>query len=454
MKIALIGAGSQSFGRGTITDLLLSQVLNDEPMQIALMDIEPRHLPRPEAFGRKAAERLKRNATVFATTDLDRALDGADFAVSAIEVERFLYWTQDFHTPRKYGFKQIFGENGGPGGAFHALRNMGPMVHIARRMEALCPKATLLNYTNPESKLCEAITRLTSIRTVGLCHGVFMGRAQIAAFLGMKTDELETVACGINHFTWFQTIRHRQTGEDLYPRLRERERQADPLADWDDLALSRACLRIYGLWPSPGANHIGEYMRWAHEMLASPALQYYYDPLDGHPWQTGRVPNFVYSLGHKPTHIPMFPETKPVAATPEPEVLPANAELKPSGELGVSIMESLARGVRNELPAVVVPNRGCVPGLDDESVIEMPAVADGGGLHFKAMAPLPDAVTAMIRTQASIQKLLVEAYAENSRMKLLQALLLDPTVDSYRNAVNLINEMCELQKCILPPMTW
>jgi len=67
---------------------------------------------------------------------------------------------------------------------------------------------------------------------------------------------------------------------------------------------------------------------------------------------------------------------------------------------------------------------------------------------------LPEAITAILRTQASIQKLLVEAYAEGSRRKLLQALLLDPTAHSYRNAVALINEMCELQKDLLPTMTW
>ena len=69
---------------------------------------------------------------------------------------------------------------------------------------------------------------------------------------------------------------------------------------------------------------------------------------------------------------------------------------------------------------------------------------------MQKMAALPEAITAMLRLQGSIQKLLVEAYAEESRRKLLQALLLDPTAHSYRSAVALINEMCKLQKDILP----
>jgi len=60
----------------------------------------------------------------------------------------------------------------------------------------------------------------------------------------------------------------------------------------------------------------------------------------------------------------------------------------------------------------------------------------------------------MISTQGAIHQLLIEAYQEQSRNKLLQAMLLDPTVSNYNNAVALINEMCERQKEILPPLHW
>jgi len=103
---------------------------------------------------------------------------------------------------------------------------------------------------------------------------------------------------------------------------------------------------------------------------------------------------------------------------------------------------------------VIVPNQGLIPGIDDDIAVEVPAVADQNGVQPCRMERLPEAITAILRTQASIQKLLVEAYAEGSRRKLLQALLLDPTARSYRNAVALINEMCELQKELLPTMTW
>jgi len=128
IKSAIVGAGSLSFGPCTIQDILLSNALCDAGVELVLMDTVAEHLPEREKVARHVAEKLDRTASVSCTCDLDQALAGADYVVAAIEVNRWLYWSQDFHVPRQYGFMQIYGENGGPGGLFHALRNMGPML--------------------------------------------------------------------------------------------------------------------------------------------------------------------------------------------------------------------------------------------------------------------------------------------------------------------------------------
>ncbi len=455
LKIVLVGAGSREFGPATIRDILLSDALCAEDLEIALMDVSEAELPATQQYAEAVAQRLGRHPRITQTTNLDEALDGADFVVTAIEIKRYYYWAQDFHVPRQHGFRQIYGENGGPGGLFHALRNMGPSLEIARAMERRCPDAWLLNYTNPLTKLCEALTRLSSVRVVGLCHGVFAGMQQLCDFLDLPLRDLEARACGLNHFTWFQTIRHRPTGDDLYPRLREREREAHWLAEWDEIALSRILLRTFGLYPSPGANHIGEYVRWAEEFLGSSLLQFFYDPADGHPWQTGAAPTWLYNLNDHPTDVPLFPDTSlEKVHVGRAERMAAGAEeIQPSGELAIPIMEGVFCGVAHDLDAVNVPNRdGLIPGLPDDAVVEVPATADGDGLHPHRMDPLPEGILALLRTQASINKLLVEAFAEESRNKLLQAVLLEPTAHSYRSAVNLVNEMCDLQSDVLPPL--
>jgi alpha-galactosidase len=444
MRIVLVGAGSRSFGPATLRDIWLSEALVGRGVDVVLVDKAKDALETTLAYAAFLNERLKRTIEVTATTELDEALGGADFVVCAIESSRYLYWAQDFHVPRHFGFRQPYGENGGIGGLFHALRNMGPVVEISRAMERACPTAWLLNYSNPEHKLCEAVTRLTSTPVVGLCHGVFDGRGQIARILDVPLDELETDACGINHFTFFQEVRRRSTGEDLYPRLREIDAEAHELAEWHHLALGRILFRRFGLWPSPASNHYAEYIRWGEEFVAS-ELQFYYDPARGHPWQTGRLPEFVY----EPTGAESGPRWRE-AASPPPRL--EDAPLEASGELGVPIIEAIGLGKTRELAAVNVPNRGAIPGLPDDLVVEVPATADGDGVHARRMAPLPEAIGALIRTQASIHKLLVEAFAEGSRDKLLQAILLEPTVDSYRRAVAMMDEMLRLQADVLPPL--
>ncbi len=478
MKIVLVGAGSREFGPASIRDILLSEPLCDGGIEIALVDIDPSGLPRAHAYAEAVAERLERSATVTSSTRVADALPGADAVILSIEINRYFYWAQDFHVPRAFGFRQIYGENGGPGGLFHALRNMGPTVDVARAMERHCPDAWLVNYTNPLTKLCEAVSRLSDIRTVGLCHGVFHGIEQMARILELPPERLDARASGLNHFSWFESVTDRETGDDLYPRLRERERAADLMHDWDEIALSRILFRVFGRFPSPGANHIGEYIRWAGDFLASSALQFFYDPADGHPWETGEVPTWIYNLGDNPTQTPLFPGERRERARGSREERArdgrqepargirqehegdagtdtqssADAPLSPSGELAVPLLEGVLCGEKRYLDAVNVPNVACIPGLPDGAVVEVPARACASGLHPLTMKPLPEGILALLRTQVSISRLLVDAFASRSRRPLLQALLLDPTTESYRQSVALIDEMCRLQKNVLPEL--
>ncbi|NJK85760.1 MAG: hypothetical protein HC906_07110 [Bacteroidales bacterium] len=152
-KITVIGAGSADFGPLIIHDVFLSDVLANFPIEFMLMDINAKSLKDKVAHCQYLAEKLgRKNIKVSSTTNLHEALNNTNFVITAIEIKRFHYWSMDFHIPRKYGFKQIYGENGGPGGIFHALRNFSPMLEIARTMEQVCPDALLMNFTNPRTK--------------------------------------------------------------------------------------------------------------------------------------------------------------------------------------------------------------------------------------------------------------------------------------------------------------
>lgn len=448
MKVTLIGAGSREFAGKMVRDLLLSEPIAQKGLQIVLMDIAAAPLAEMEGYTRHLVQRLGHAASISSTTDLDAAVAGADFVITAIERDRYHYWSQDFTVPRKYGFSQVYGENGGPGGLFHALRQFGPLLEIARAIERLAPDALFLNFSNPEHKVCEAVSRLTSVKVVGLCHGYFYGVRQIAALLDMPAERLDLPAAGINHFTWFQAVRDKETGEDLYPRLREREHEANWVSDWHEIGLSRLLFRRFGLWPSPSANHIGEYISWADDYVAS-QLQYFHDPADGSPWREGAAtPEWYYEI--------RFADTDRAFRAPHPSTsLEASLEDQPvesSEELAIPIIEWAACGVERDLPAVNVPNRGAIPGLPDDMVVEVPARVEQGTLVPLRMEPLPTGILAMVQLQGAIHQLLVEAYVEQSKAKLLQAILLDPIVDNHNRAVAMLDEFLALQGDVLPPL--
>ena len=324
LKIAIIGAGSVSFCPTTVSDILRNESIKAADLKISLMDINQEALDISNEFCMKLKDIYKPDAVIEATLDLRGALAGADFVVTAIEKERYFYWSQDFHIPRKYGFRQIYGENGGPGGMFHTLRNLRPMLEIARMMEEVCPDAYLLNYTNPEAKLVGMISKATKIKVVGLCHGEQMGVNQAAKILEMDKEELETEVSGLNHFGVLTKLVEKKTGRDLYPLLREKEFQMEKLALWDELALSRILLRVYGVWVYPGANHIGEYLAWSDQFLASAQMQYFYDPMTEKPWSdiSNEPLEFIYSIGGRSWEKEMFKNEKKegksrVGASPE-----------------------------------------------------------------------------------------------------------------------------------------
>ena len=157
-KIVLIGAGSANFGLGVMGDLLKSQVFAGST--ICLHDINAEALARTEIYGRNHIEAHNLPFTIEATTDRTTALRGADFCIISIEVgNRFELWEQDWHIPQQYGIRQVYGENGGPGGLFHALRIIPPILDICGDIMAICPDAWVLNFSNPMSRICTTVQR-------------------------------------------------------------------------------------------------------------------------------------------------------------------------------------------------------------------------------------------------------------------------------------------------------
>ena len=93
------------------------------------------------------------------------------------------------------------------------MRTLPVLLDFAHGMEELCPNAWLLNFSNPEMRIVLGVNKYTKIRCIGLCHGVFMARDDMARMMGRDRLSIEVYAAGMNHFQWVLSVRDKETGE-------------------------------------------------------------------------------------------------------------------------------------------------------------------------------------------------------------------------------------------------
>lgn len=434
-KIVLIGAGSAQFGFGTMGDLFQSQVLTD--CEIVLHDINPDALQKVLQAGQAFITEHKLSHRLSATTDRANALKNADFCIISIEVgDRFHLWEQDRHIPQQFGIRQVFGENGGPGGLFHSLRIIPPILEICADIERICPDATVFNYSNPMSRICTAVCRkYPELNFIGLCHEIASLKWIVPAILERPYEEIKLRAGGLNHFSVVLSATDKKSGKDLYPDLlakapayldtlpglgelmahqKEHGDGLEALASlsvdaersiWPEREIFRILMSEFKVFPITTDSHLGEYIQWAHDGADLAGI------LD------------FYTFYRK--HL--------LDVTPE-------IQLQLS-ERVVPIMEGIITDARYEEDAVNLPNGGIFPDLPDWLVVEVPAIIDKEGVTAISPGPLPKGFGGLLTNQIAVHDLTAEAAITGSREALKQALLADPVVDVYRNLDALIETM-------------
>lgn len=427
-KIVVIGAGSASFGPAVIQGLLGHPALAG--VQIHLHDVDAEALEGVRAYAARLAAGTDRR--VAAGADRAAALDGADAVILAVAVDREETWRRDRALGRAHGIEH-YAENGGPGALFHAGRNLSLLLPILRDMEARCPGAWLVSYTNPLPRICEAVRTLSTVPCVGVCHqlgfGYSVARVLLADALSVPgapgyrfvwTDEglaaqhalevegealLRIRAAGLNHFTWALEVTERATGRDLYPALREALASGDPGFE----PLTRAVAALFGLFPIPGDCHLCEYLPYTHSPARATWARYDVQMYDL-AWGAAR-------RDHQRAQL---------AAVGAGSAAPVRL---PSERAEAIVAALLGRTDPYHDEALNLPNAGQLEGLDPGTIVETPATVSAGAIDAAPCGALPPAITELLRRQAVITRLTVEGFAAGDRDRLRQALALDPMVD-------------------------
>ena len=418
-KIVFIGASSMSFGLSMLRDIFSSDELRGSTL--TLVGRNAQSLGKMAELAKLLNAKSGAGLIIEQTTDRRAALDGAGFVVNATAIDRNHLWKLDWEVPRKYGIRHTLGENGGPGGLMFTLRTLPLVFDVVREMQELCPQALFLNFSNPENRIILALGKYSPIRALGLCHGIFMGQGDVARILGMPYERVEVWGAGLNHSQCLLQIRDRATGEDLYPLLRAKEKDFDPAF----LSLTRRLFRAFGYWMTCSDDHLGEYLAYGWE-----AGEHGYDFAAD---ERGRG-EFSNTLDRVLAGAPVPPDW-----------------LTPSGERGAAAIGGILHNKKRVLESGIVPNRGTMPNLPYDAAVEVPVMADAAGIHPVSLGPLPDAIAKLLHIQVNVQELAVEAAMRGSKEIALQALLIDPVVNSASAAVKLLDELWEVNRPYIRP---
>jgi alpha-galactosidase len=445
VKIVLVGAGSAQFGFGMLGDIFSCPALAGS--EIALVDIDTEALTRAASTAAAFVKERKLPFTISSSVDRRDVLAKADYVVISIEVgDRFALWDMDWNLPLQFGIRQVYGENGGPGGLFHALRIIPPILDICADVEKLCPGATVFCYSNPMTAIATAVhRRFPQLKFVGMCHEIASLARYLPDILGTPLENLRVRAAGLNHFSVLLEASYADTGKDAYPDIMAkapvffekeigysdvyeymrrtgkapetegathrlkigRETGSRP---WSDRTLFHFIMERFHLLPITVDSHLGEYIPWAHDVADHRGIHDFYD---------------LYRQGL--AHV--------------------EAEIRlERHERCVAIMEGMLGDTRYEESAVNLPNDGLIPDLPGFVAVEVPAIVGKNRLEGHRFETYPRAFGALLRNYCGVYDLTAEAALTKRRECVVQALLVNPVVDTCARVDEMVDLVIERQR--------
>ena len=436
MRIAFVGAGSTIFMKNIVGDCLHFPALRDATF--ALMDIDPQRLEDSALVARRMIAAMGTGAKVEATTDRRRALEGADFVVTAFQIGGYRPSTViDFDIPRRYGLRQTIADTLGVGGIMRGLRTVPHLWAVAQDMAELCPDATLLQYVNPMAINTWALAeRFPALRQVGLCHSVQNTVEELAHDLDLPKDEIRYRVAGVNHVAFFLDLEH--AGRSLYPALRAgyaagRLPKAPLLMPRCPNAVRYEVMAHLGYFCTESSEHLAEYVPWFIKDGRPDLIEHYGIPLDEYPKRC---------------------EEQMAGWAEQAQAL--------KGAEGITVCKSheFAAEIMNaqvtNTPYVIygnLPNRGQTPQLPAGAAVEVPCLVDANGIQPSVIDDIPPQLVALMRSQINVQELVVRALLDEEPEHLYHAAMMDPHTAAeldLRQIRNLVSDLLVAHGDMLP----
>lgn len=427
-KITFIGAGSTVFAKNLIGDLLSYPEL--AAARITLFDIDEKRLAESEIVARRINQAVGARATIEATTDRSKALDGADYAINMIQVGGYKPATvTDFALPTKAGLNQTIADTLGIGGILRAVRTVPVLLSMAHDMERLCPDVLHLNYVNPMAMNCLGLNRGSKIRTVGLCHSVRHTAGELAEDIGVPVEEIDYLVAGVNHVAFY--LKFERDGQDLYPLI---QRVIDEGRIPATNRVRYDVFKRFGYFVTESSEHFAEYVPWYIKRDRPDLIEKFNIPLDEYPRRCESQIAEWESMSAE-----LKDASKPI-------------QVRRSVEYGSEIIHSIETGQ----PRVIygnVMNKGAISNLPDDACVELPILVDRQGLQPTVIGDLPMQLAALMQTQINVQKLTVEGILTGRRDHIHHAALLDPHTAAELDTdqiANLVDDLLDAHGDFVP----
>jgi alpha-galactosidase len=316
------------------------------------------------------------------------------------------------------------------------LRQMMLFMGVVRDMEELCPDAWLIMAANPIFQGCTLMTRQSSVKVIGLCHGFREGIRNIAEVLGFDLAEVHAQAAGLNHNVWLTHLRYR--GEDAYPLLDH----------WIET-------RAETYWAGPG--FAGGKLEWGN--LSPKAIHMYrffgllpIGDTAGHssPWwyltdeETQRRYGYVLQDWREVYMQHITAKMEAIRQAAQNPALPVSTFIPPQISTGhdhIRIIDAISNDRAGRF-VVNIPNQGAIDGIADDVVVEIPALVSGMGVQGISIGRLPEPITLYLQAAIVRMETELQAYLTGDRNLLLAALLSEPwATHSLREAEQRVGEI-------------
>ncbi|EDL52231.1 Alpha-galactosidase/6-phospho-beta-glucosidase [Vibrio mediterranei AK1] len=432
LKVVVIGGGSSytpELVEGLlarhqelpISDLWLVDI--DEGMEKAtvIADLTKRMIAKAEC-----------DITVHLTTNRQQALVDADFVCSQFRAGRIEARLRDERIALKY--RVIGQETNGLGGFSNACRTIPIALEIAKEMEALCPNAWLLNFTNPSGMVTEALTKYSTIKTVGLCNVPVNMERGAAEMLGVDRKDITMQIAGLNHLVWARKILH--DGKD------KREQVINELLAGNDRMTPKNIPPFK--WDEGIIKSLG--------MVPCAYLRYYYqsrDILDKEYAASASKSNRADLVAK--VEAELLEIYKDPTLDTKPKLLEERGGAYYS-EAACELMSSIHNNKRS-IMHVNTRNNGAIQGLPDDCAVEVSSIITSSEIIPLNVAPFETGTLRLIQLMKEFETLTVEAAITGDINLAKRALMLNPIVDSGQHIDEALRETIRENIGFMPAFT-